>query len=168
MASSIKWLRAICSGRSAIPCAGSKSLKMWSIILWEVFLLSLVIIRKFPLERRPQEQARSRLRFVIIYHSHRICTRAPVRLGTVRAGFGITRTGVCLGSLLISTPGRALRPGSQAGLRRLIVNPDRVSAAVSSPWAPYHSLPARGRKLVHFATSHLPTKPENRLCGGPI
>ena len=47
--------------------------------------------------------------------------RAPVRLGTVRAGSGVTRTGVYLGSLLLSTPGGALRPGSQAGLRRLIV-----------------------------------------------
>ena len=54
--------------------------------------------------------------------SHRICTRAPVRLGTVRAGSGATRAGVYLGSLLISTPGGALRPGSQAGLRRLIVS----------------------------------------------
>lgn len=40
----------------------------------------------------------------------------------------MTRAGVYLGSLLISTPGGALRPGSQAGLRRLIVGPDRVSA----------------------------------------
>ena len=40
----------------------------------------------------------------------------------------MTRAGVYQGSLLISTQGRALRPGSQAGLRRLIVLPDRVSA----------------------------------------
>ena len=49
-------------------------------------------------------------------------------MGTVRAGFGKTRAGVYLGPLLISTPDGALRPGSQAGLRRLIVGPDRVSA----------------------------------------
>jgi len=54
--------------------------------------------------------------------------RAPVRLGTVRAGSGVTRAGVYQGPLLISTPGGALQPGSQAGLRRLIVYPDRVSA----------------------------------------
>ena len=40
----------------------------------------------------------------------------------------MTRAGVYLGSLLISTPGGALRPGSQTGLRCLIVAPDRVSA----------------------------------------
>ena len=50
-----------------------------------------------------------------------------MRLGTVRAGSGMTRAGVYQGSLLISTQGRALRPGSQAGLRRLIVLTDRVS-----------------------------------------
>ena len=54
--------------------------------------------------------------------------RTPVRLGTVRARFGITRAGVYLGSLLISTPGRALQPGSQTDLRRLIVSPNRVNA----------------------------------------
>ena len=52
----------------------------------------------------------------------------PVRLGTVQAGSGVTRAGVYQGSLLISTPGRALRLGSQTGLRRLIISPDRVSA----------------------------------------
>ena len=62
------------------------------------------------------------------YYSHRIRTRPPVKLGTVRAGSGMTRAGVYQGSLLISTQGRALRPGSQAGLRRLIMLPDRVSA----------------------------------------
>ena len=40
----------------------------------------------------------------------------------------MTRAGVYQGSLLISTPGGALQPGSQAGLRRLIISPDRVSA----------------------------------------
>ena len=40
----------------------------------------------------------------------------------------MTRAGVYQGSLLISTQGRAQRPGSQADLRRLIVLPDRVSA----------------------------------------
>ena len=101
---------------------------MWSIILWEFFLLSLALIREFPLDRRPQAQTRSRLEIGIIYHSHRIRTRPPVRLGTVQAGFGVTRAGVYQGSLLISTPVRAQRPGSQAGLRRLIINPGRVSA----------------------------------------
>lgn len=52
----------------------------------------------------------------------------PVRLGTVQAGSGTTRAGVYQGSLLFSIPGGALRPGSQAGLRRLIINSDRVSA----------------------------------------
>ena len=62
------------------------------------------------------------------YRSHRIRTRPLVRLGTVWAGSSMTRAGVYQGSLLISTQGRALRPGSQAGLRRLIVLQDRVSA----------------------------------------
>ena len=63
--------------------------------------------------------ARSRLDS--FYHrSHHIRTRPLVRLGTVRAGSGATRAGVYLGPLLISTPGGALRPGSQAGLRTCI------------------------------------------------
>lgn len=99
---------------------------MWSIISWVFFLLSLVFIRIVPL-RRPRILMRSRLDS-FHHRSHRICTRTPVRLGTVRAGSGMTRAGVYLGSLLISTPGGALRPGSQTGLRCLIVAPDRVSA----------------------------------------
>ena len=99
---------------------------MWSIISWDFFLLSLVFIRIVPL-RRPRTSVRSHLDS-FYHHSHRIRTRPLVRLGTVRAGSSATRAGVYLGSLLISTPGGALRPGSQAGLRRLIVGPDRVSA----------------------------------------
>ena len=63
----------------------------------------------------------------MIIYSHRIRTCPPVRLGTVQAGSGMTRAGVYQGSLLISTQGRALQPGSQAGLRRLIMLPDKVS-----------------------------------------
>lgn len=70
--------------------------------------------------------ARDRFKLDFIYRSHRIRARTPVRLGTARAGSGMTRAGVYLGTLLISTPGGVLRPGSQAGLWRLIVGPDRV------------------------------------------
>lgn len=101
---------------------------MWSIILWEFFLLSLVLIREFPLEGGPRHRPGAALKLVSFIILTASAARAPVRLGTVRAGFGITHAGVCLGSLLISTPGRALRPGSQAGLSRLIISPDRVSA----------------------------------------
>lgn len=107
---------------------------MWSIISWDRFLLSLVFIRFIPLERLPRANARDRLDS-FHHHSHRIRTRTPVRLGTVRAGSGVTRAGVYQGPLLISTPGRALRPGSQAGLRRLIVSPDRVGALTALPKA---------------------------------
>ena len=65
---------------------------------------------------------------VIIIVLTAFAARAPVRLGTVQAGSGMTRAGVYQGSLLISTQGRALRPGSQADLWRLIMLPDRISA----------------------------------------
>ena len=62
------------------------------------------------------------------HHSHRICSSRPGEVGNSTGRVRQTRAGVYLGSLLISTPGRALRPGSQAALRRLIVSPDRVNA----------------------------------------
>ena len=64
------------------------------------------IHEKSPLNRRPRVCTRNRLVSFLgfLYCSHRIRTRPPVRLGTVRAGSGATRAGVYLGSLLLSTP----------------------------------------------------------------
>ena len=101
---------------------------MWSIISWALFLLSLVIIREFPLDKRLRAQARAAWNLVVVIVLTAFALAPPVRLGTVQAGSGMTHAGVYQGSLLISTPGGALQPGSQAGLRRLIISPDRVSA----------------------------------------
>ena len=100
---------------------------MRSIISWVVCLSLLILICEFPLKAAPSAGPEPP-GIGYDFRSHRIRTRPPVRLGTVQAGSGMTRAGVYQGSLLISTQGRALRPGSQAGLWRLIVFPDRVSA----------------------------------------
>ena len=95
---------------------------------WDFVLLSLVFIHEIPLERRSRANTQDRLELISYIALTTFAARTPVRLGTTRAGSGVTRAGVYQGSLLISTPGGALRPGSQAGLRRLIINSDRVSA----------------------------------------
>ena len=97
---------------------------MWSIISWVLCLLSLVFIQKIPLTDGPKHLPGTVLSYELVSFIAltAFALAPPVRLGTIRAGSGVTRAGVYQGSLLLSTPGGALRPGSQAGLRRLIVS----------------------------------------------
>ena len=117
---------------------------MWSIMRWDFVLLSLVFIHEIPLERRSRANTQDRLELISYIALTTFAARTPVRLGTTRAGSGVTRAGVYQGPLLISTPGGALRPGSQAGLRCLIVSPDRVSAK-----RPCQGPPRAGGILAH-------------------
>ncbi len=128
----------------------------------------LVSNLNFPLKAAPGYRPGAALKLVSFIFLTAFAARAPVRLGTVQAGFGVTRAGVCLGSLLISTPGRALRPGSQAGLRRLIIFPGRVSAGGLVAVGSISRASGQGRKRAHFATSSLRAKPKGRLCAGPF
>ena len=49
MASSMVWLRRICSGRSVMPCAGRMVLKMWSSSVCAFFLVSSLIMIFHPI-----------------------------------------------------------------------------------------------------------------------
>lgn len=119
---------------------------MWSIMSWDFVLLSLVFIHEIPLERRSRANTQDRLELISYIALTTFAARTPVRLGTTRAGSGVTRAGVYQGPLLISTPGGALRPGSQAGLRRLIVSRTGSVLAALPKAAPrrWHSRSPKG------------------------
>ena len=72
MASSMVWLRRVCSGRSVIPWAGSTVLKIWSSSVCAFFLVSSFIIIIIP------------VLFFLPY-----LQLAPRHLGTARTGSGI-------------------------------------------------------------------------------
>ena len=116
MASSIRWLKAICSGRSAIPWVGSKSLKMWSIMLWAFCLFSNVNTIISPII------------LVCDFRSHHICARTPDEIGSSMGQVGQDLRGRIPGVSAAFNPRAAPQPGSQAVRWCLIVYPDRVYA----------------------------------------
>ena len=119
MASSIRWLRAICSGRSAIPWAGSKFLKMWSMSLCAFCLFSGV------------NKIISPIILVCDFRPHHICTRTPDEIGNSTDKAWRTFTGTLRGPLLLSAQG-ATGGLAEAVPHRLYRSPEEAFASSGS------------------------------------
>ena len=98
-----------------------------------------------PLDRRPRTSVRSRLDS-FHHHSHRICSARPGEVGNSTGRVRRDPRGRVPGVSTDSTPGGALRPGSQAGLRRLIVSRTGSVLAALPKAAPrrWHSRSPKG------------------------
>ena len=128
MASSIRWLNRICSGRCAIPWAGRRSENM--VDQFGLFsLLSLVFIRYYLFSCHA------------LFSFHRIAARAPVKR-SIRTRSGKTFTGVFPGSLLLSIPEQPSLFMLASALC-LIICPNSVSAGGAA-----NAVPAQVKSLA--------------------